>query len=108
MADDDDEAPVDRLPLRMKVSRCCGSPLHLEGEIIRPPGTCIVLEGTSTAALSEGWGFVLGGAAVATSVGAQSQVAGEEDGRGGEAAPATGVPATSGEAVSEDRGEAVD
>lgn len=77
----------------------------MEGEIIRPPGTCIVLEGTPTTPLSEGWGFVVrGGAAVAASVGAQSQVAGEEDGRGGQAPAASGEE---GAAVS-DRGEAVD
>lgn len=49
---DVDGAPAVRFPLKMNVSRCCESPaavLHLEGEIIRPPGTCCVLEGTSAA-----------------------------------------------------------
>lgn len=66
-----------------------------------------MLEGTpSTTPLSEGWGFaVRGGAAVAASAGAQSHwVAGEEDGRGGQAAATSGEE---GAAVS-DRGEAVD
>lgn len=73
LVEDDEEAVVDavRLPLKMKVSRCCGSllapplllllpaVLHMEGEIIWPPGTCNVLEGTS-AKLQVGWGWVLG------------------------------------------------
>lgn len=65
----DDEGAVvaaARLPLKMSVSRCCGSllaplllllpvVLHMEGEIIWPPGTCNMLEGTSTK-LPAGWG----------------------------------------------------
>lgn len=68
-----------RLPLKMNVSRCCGSlpapllllllpaVLHMEGEIIWPPGTCNVLEGTSTK-LPAGWGCVLGIASATSDV----------------------------------------
>lgn len=124
---DDEEAVVAavKLPLKMNVSRCCGSllvpllpaVLHMEGEIIWPPGTCNVLEGTSATPPAgwEGEGCILGIASAASAVvgRVESHVVGEEQEEEGieeeeEIELATRAPAESEEAAAASDGVAID